>query len=306
MFYRRRLLLALLESLNGEAHRKDFQKHVFLLTQGQSQPAYDFIPYRLGCYSFTLESDRKALMRHGWLRNQPNWVLNDNHLSNAHTLPSHSMLLTCDDQTTLALHTQQWGACRGRQLIREVYIRYPSYATRSEIAHEILSKAELLKVQECKPAPLPGPALFTIGYQGKSIEAYLQQLINAQVDTLCDVRHNPTSRKVGFSGRQLRHVLNCLGIEYQHYPKLGIASVSRRHLQTSDNYQQLFDNYHQTTLQSNTSDQDAIVQLLVQRNRVALTCFELEPHQCHRSCLAKAIKAKYKCLHTPLLIFDNL
>ena len=51
MFYRRRLLLALLEPLGGEASRRDFHEHAFPLTRGQLQSSYDFIPYRCGCYS---------------------------------------------------------------------------------------------------------------------------------------------------------------------------------------------------------------------------------------------------------------
>lgn len=102
---------------------------------------------------------------------------------------------------------------------------------------------------------MPGPALFTIGYQGKSFESYLQQLINSQVNVLCDVRRNPTSRKMGFSGGPMRRALNGLGLEYRHFPRLGIASDARRHLQTPGDYEQLFAEYHQTALQTNATNQ---------------------------------------------------
>ncbi|MXZ41215.1 MAG: DUF488 domain-containing protein [Caldilineaceae bacterium SB0666_bin_21] len=306
MFYRRRLLLALLESLDGEANLRDFQKHAFLLTRGQSRPSYDFIPYRCGCYSFTLEADRKALIHHGWLCDRSDWVLDNKLLLAGQASNPHSALLTSDDQTTLELHTQRWGTLRGSQLVREVYTRYPFFATRSEVADQHLSRAELLKVHECKPAPMPGPALFTIGYQSKSFESYLQQLINSQVNVLCDVRRNPTSRKMGFSGGPMRRALNGLGIEYRHFPHLGIASDARRNLQTPSDYEQLFAEYHQTTLQTNATDQRAIVQLLAQHKRVALTCFELEPHQCHRSSLAKAIIRIFTCQDPQSLTCNDL
>ena len=111
MFYRRRLLLALLETLGGEAHLRDFQKHAFLLTRGQSHPSYDFIPYRCGCHSFTLEADRKALIRHGWLRDRSDWVLNNNPAGQ--TSNSHSALLTSDDQTTLETPYATMGNAKG-------------------------------------------------------------------------------------------------------------------------------------------------------------------------------------------------
>ncbi len=306
MFYRRRLLLALLETLDGEAGPRDFQEHAFLLTRGQSRPSYDFIPCRCGCHSFTLEADHKALIRHGWLRDRPNWILDNKPLPAGQASNPHSTLLTSDDQTTLELHTQRWGILRGDHLVREVYTRHPFYATRSEIAGQHLSHAELLKVHECIPAPMPGPALFTIGYEGKSFESYLQQLINSQVNVLCDVRRNPTSQKMGFSGGSMRRVLNELGIEYRHFPRLGIASAARRNLQTPSDYEQLFAEYRQTTLQTNKADQRAIVQLLAQRKRVALTCFELESHQCHRSSLAKAIVSRFTCQDLQSLTCDNL
>lgn len=306
MFYRRRLLLALLETLSGEASPRDFQKHAFLLTRGQSRPAYDFIPYRCGCHSFTLEADRKALIRHGWLRDRSDWVLDNKPLPAEQASSPHSTLLTSADQTTLKLHAQRWRTLRGGQLAREVYTRHPFYATRSEIAGQHLSRAELLKVHECKPAPMTGPALFTIGYQGKSFESYLQQLLNSQVNMLCDVRRNPTSRKVGFSGGPMRRALHGLGIEYRHYPCLGIASAARRNLRTPSEYEQLFAEYRQTTLQTNATDQQAIVQLLAQRERVALTCFELEPRQCHRSSLAKAIMGRFTGQDPQPLTFDHL
>lgn len=306
MFHRRRLLLALLETLGGEVRLRDFQKHAFLFTRGQARPSYDFIPHRCGCHSFTLEADRKALIRHGWLRDQPDWVLDNKPSLTGQTSNPHSASLTSDDQTTLELHTQRWETLRGDQLAREVYTRHPFYATRSEIAKQHLSRAELLKVHECIPAPMPGPALFTIGYQGKSFESYLQQLITSQVNVLCDVRRNPTSRKMGFSGGPMRRALNGLEIEYRHFPRLGISSDARRHLQTPEDYEQLFAEYRQTTLQTNATDQRAIVQLLAQRKRVALTCFELEPHQCHRSSLAKALVSRFTCQNPQSLTCDDL
>ena len=280
--------------------------HTFLLTRDQLHPSYDFIPYRWGCHSFTLESDRKALIRHGWLHDRSDWILDNQPLLAEQASNPHSALLTSDDQATLELHTQRWGTLRGGQLVREVYTRHPFYATRSEIAEQHLSRTELLTVHECRPAPMPGPALFTIGYQGKTFESYLQQLINSQVNVLCDVRRNPTSRKMGFSGGPMCRALNGLGIEYRHFPRLGIASDARRHLQTPGDYEQLFAEYRQTTLQANATDQQAIVQLLAQRKRVALTCFELEPHQCHRSSLAKAIVDRCTCQGLQSLTCDDL
>ncbi|WP_348602891.1 DUF488 family protein [Bartonella tribocorum] len=42
---------------------------------------------------------------------------------------------------------------------------------------------------------------FTIGYEGKSLENYLNCLLENNIKILCDVRKNPISRKYGFSKR---------------------------------------------------------------------------------------------------------
>ena len=54
MFYRRKVILSLLQSLGGELSKTDFQKHLFLLTRLQDAPSYDFVPHHYGCFSFGL------------------------------------------------------------------------------------------------------------------------------------------------------------------------------------------------------------------------------------------------------------
>jgi len=43
------------------------------------------------------------------------------------------------------------------------------------------------------------PTLFTLGYEGLTIEAFIARLQAAQVKTVVDVRELPLSRKKGFS-----------------------------------------------------------------------------------------------------------
>lgn len=80
-----------------------------------------------------------------------------------------------------------------------------------------------------KSAP---PALLTIGYEGKTAGAYIAQLTSAKVSVLCDVRHNPLSRKRGFSKRALAAACAAVGIRYVHLPQLGIPTAERRNIKT--------------------------------------------------------------------------
>ena len=67
MFYRRKLVFALLEKFEDGLESTRLQKLMFLLTQMQKEPNYDFVPYRYGCYSYSLKADLGAMVKHDWL-----------------------------------------------------------------------------------------------------------------------------------------------------------------------------------------------------------------------------------------------
>jgi hypothetical protein len=55
--------------------------------------------------------------------------------------------------------------------------RHPYYATRSEIVERVLSgSGDRARVAAARPARLK-PGLVTIGYEGKALERYLNQLL---------------------------------------------------------------------------------------------------------------------------------
>ena len=153
---------------------------------------------------------------------------------------------------------------------------------------------------------MPSPAraaagLLTIGYESKCLETYLNQLLRASVTVLCDVRRNPLSRKYGFSKSTLRNACESLGIRYEHLPELGIPSSERRELKTQADYDALFDDYERDSLPHQTESLATIRSWIKQGERVALTCFELHPHQCHRHCVAEALETtsgkRLKAIH---------
>ena len=53
MYYRRKIILALLEALDKDVSAKSMQKFLFLLTRKQKgDKSFDFVPYKYGCFSF--------------------------------------------------------------------------------------------------------------------------------------------------------------------------------------------------------------------------------------------------------------
>ena len=135
-----------------------------------------------------------------------------------------------------------------------------------------------------------GPGLVTIGYEGRSLESYLNALLRDSVTLLCDVRRNPLSRKYGFSKSTLSKACEHVGLRYEHLPELGIASEERQALKTQADYDALFAVYERDQLPRQTAALARIRGWIEQDGqRVALTCFEAVPCQCHRHCVAEAL-----------------
>src|SRR5579883_475227 len=63
--------------------------------------------------------------------------------------------------------------------------------------------------------------VFTIGYEGLDIDAFMSLLAEHDIETVVDIRELPLSRKPGFSKKALANVLNLSGIEYVHMVELG-------------------------------------------------------------------------------------
>ena len=109
---------------------------------------------------------------------------------------------------------------------------------------------------------------------------------------LCDVRKNAYSQKYGFSKAQLQPACEGVGIKYIHIPDLGIESGLRQELYTQADYDLLFDNYRKTVLARSDEYLDRIVNLIESDERVALTCFEKNVEQCHRTQIARKIMSR--------------
>jgi uncharacterized protein (DUF488 family) len=69
--------------------------------------------------------------------------------------------------------------------------------------------------------------VFTIGYEQATSKAVLDELARAKVRLLVDVRAVASSRRPGFSKRQLAAGLDERGIGYLHLQKLGTPKEGR-------------------------------------------------------------------------------
>ena len=133
--------------------------------------------------------------------------------------------------------------------------------------------------------------LFTIGYEGKSIEQYLGELKINQIRALIDIRANPISRKPGFSKQKLNSGCTHIGIDYFHFPDAGIPSYLRKELKFKNDYEELF-GWYQSHLEIIPETIEKIIDLLRINSRIALTCFERDVNLCHRKLCAEHIAKK--------------
>ena len=175
-------------------------------------------------------------------------------------------------------------------MVAYTYRKWPFTAINSAIKEKLLNKEELAKVQAQKDRFAQTESmLFTIGYEGFTLETYLRQLISNDIRLLCDVRKNAFSMKYGFSKAILQKSCEGVGIKYVHVPELGIESEQRQTLKTQHDYDVLFERYELTTLQNNWKYLLEVRNLISQYGRICLTCFEKDPRQCHRTRVAQAL-----------------
>src|SRR5665647_2697037 len=67
LYYRRKIVLALLQVFGGSLTAKSLQKYLFLFTREQANKSFDFIPYKYGCFSFQANQDLSTMAKYGYI-----------------------------------------------------------------------------------------------------------------------------------------------------------------------------------------------------------------------------------------------
>lgn len=295
LYTRQKKLLSLLQACGGKLGATDFQKLLFLYSQlEESESSYDFVPYRFGCYSFQATADKKKLVELEHLMDADDWILRSSRIN-------YCSALKTVDREGIERFSKNNKRLRGKSLITHIYKNYPYYAINSEIVDDYLDKKESNIVRKLKPKKDRTMVFATIGYEGESIENYINRLIKNRISLLVDVRKNPLSRKFGFSKKSLSSILEKFNISYKHMPELGIDSSDRKELNCQKDYDDLFDKYEKSVISINTDALSRLYDSCLSQRRVAITCFEKGHLQCHRSRVATAItklsKGKLPALH---------
>ncbi|MBR0551518.1 DUF488 family protein [Stakelama marina] len=129
--------------------------------------------------------------------------------------------------------------------------------------------------------------IFTIGYEGATVDELIGTLRSAGVKRLIDVRALPLSRRPGFSKTALGAALGEAGIDYRHLKALGTPKEGRDAAKKGD----------RVTLEAVYAGQLDLPEAQVQAAQMrelaaemptALLCYERDPCMCHRTLLLEA------------------
>jgi uncharacterized protein (DUF488 family) len=134
--------------------------------------------------------------------------------------------------------------------------------------------------------------LCTIGYEQTPAQAVLDELQQAGVKLLVDVRAVASSRRPGFSKTQLAAGLDARGIGYLHLRGLGTPKEGRLAAR-SGRIDELDRIYHAHLATPQAKEQlDELSTLVRTAGPVCILCYERDHRQCHRQWIAEAIEAQ--------------
>ena len=272
MIERKRLLLGFIHHADEGLTRGQLMGWLFLLRQEQPQALgsstfYDFVPHRSGPHSFQVCHDVKGLQEAG--------LLSGGHPDQLSVAPSERA------QVSRVVQTLPRRAAKGVEAILRAYGGMPP----DQLSHDVSRRYPWYGQGTCRSPTPTQLAIHTVGYEGRTVDDFLNHLIRSGIRQLIDVRKNALSRKYGFGGKTTARLCAEVGIAYVHVPALGIPSTMRMDLSSLAAYDRLFDLYETTVLPDADDSIAAVADLCIQKPS-ALMCLEASANQCHRGRLA--------------------
>lgn len=127
--------------------------------------------------------------------------------------------------------------------------------------------------------------IYSVGYEGMTLDGLVDRLAGARVSVLVDVRLNPISRKPGFSRRRLTEALHDAGIAYVHEKELGNPPDNRDSFRHGDG--EAGRSRMRSTLANGAGAAlDRVIEL-ASGQRIAVLCVERDHQRCHRDVITE-------------------
>ena len=126
--------------------------------------------------------------------------------------------------------------------------------------------------------------MLTFGYEGRSLNDIVLDLLQRRVNALVDVRWSARSRKADFNKSRLEIASDAAGLAYYHDRRLGtppeMLSAARQNGYDFDVYRDFLNSQH------------GALEEVVDRfgdQRIALMCYEADYRECHRAVVAEEV-----------------
>ena len=129
--------------------------------------------------------------------------------------------------------------------------------------------------------------LFTIGYEGRDIDSFIECLRSHDIEVVFDVRQLPLSRKPYFSKNRLREKLSEQNIAYRHLGVLGSPKKLRQKLKSDNDLASFFYRYEAHLRKHLEVVEDLFKQVTTRLS--CLMCFESNAVECHRFKVAEKL-----------------
>lgn len=147
--------------------------------------------------------------------------------------------------------------------------------------------------------------LYTVGYEGAELSAFLTTLCHLGIRQIIDVRELPLSRRRGFSKRALSEALQQKGISYTHLKELGDPKPGREAARRGD-FAEFRRIYKQHLRKVSSQEALAVVADLAAKQRSCLLCYERDSVHCHRSIVSAALAEDWKFTVNHIGVRDNI
>lgn len=129
--------------------------------------------------------------------------------------------------------------------------------------------------------------LFTIGYEKRGINEFIDILLNNRVEILIDIRAIPHSRNKDYAKKNLEKILNKSGIEYLLIGELGSPSDLRKKVKSDGDFEYFFKHYDKFL----KGKMEPLMGLanIAKRKKACLLCYEADFNCCHRRSVAERV-----------------
>lgn len=134
------------------------------------------------------------------------------------------------------------------------------------------------------------PKIFSLGYEGKRRDSFIDLLDDNKITELVDVRNHAFSWNKDFSMKGLSESLAISGIRYVNLPRLGAPKEIRVEIKENNDPEKFFLEYS-VWLKSNTPYLD-LLDVLARQKRTAMMCLEADYRNCHRKILGEKLQER--------------